>query len=143
MTPLAKTILQEHEGKRLMPYVDTEGKATIGWGRNLTDVGISYDEALYLFNNDVVRAENECYTHFSWFYALDEVRREVITMLCFNLGINGLLGFKLMLKAIEAHDWSQAAWELSNSQWKTQVGKERHDCLTSALQFGEWNKVIV
>ena len=126
-----------------MPYVDTVGKTTIGWGRNLTDVGISYDEALYLFNNDVVHAENECYTHFSWFYALDEVRREVITMLCFNLGINGLLGFKLMLKAIERGDWTGAAWELSNSQWKTQVGKERHDCLVSALEYGEWNKAIV
>ena len=33
------------EGLRLFPYTDTVGKLTIGVGRNLTDAGISADEA--------------------------------------------------------------------------------------------------
>ena len=40
--------LVRDEGLRLRPYADTVGKTTIGVGRNLTDVGISHDEALAL-----------------------------------------------------------------------------------------------
>ena len=45
MTLRGIAILKEHEGRRLKPYTDTVGKLTIGYGRNLTDVGISDEEA--------------------------------------------------------------------------------------------------
>ena len=34
-------MLQRHEGLRLKPYKCTAGKVSIGYGRNLEDVGIS------------------------------------------------------------------------------------------------------
>ena len=45
MNKLEKT-LARHEGLQLKPYLDTVGKLTIGYGRNLDDVGISKGEAL-------------------------------------------------------------------------------------------------
>ena len=45
--------LKSQEGLRCKPYKCTSGKLTIGYGRNLEDVGISQKEAEYLFENDV------------------------------------------------------------------------------------------
>ena len=138
MTLRGIAILKEHEGRRLKPYTDTVGKLTIGYGRNLTDIGISDEEARILFAHDVENAENACLYHFPWFRHLDEVRKDIIVNLVFNMGINGVKEFKRMIAAIDRQDWAQAAWELSNSHWKQQVGKERHDCLTEALEHGRW-----
>ena len=49
-------LISKHEGLRLFPYADTVGKLTIGFGRNLTDIGISRDEADALLTNDLDRA---------------------------------------------------------------------------------------
>ena len=122
----------------MKPYTDTVGKLTIGYGRNLTDVGISHEEAGIIFSHDVENAENACHFHFPWFRMLDDVRRDVIVNLVFNMGIGGVQGFKRMIEAMVQGQYTQAAWELSNSQWKTQVGKERHDTLTNALEHGRW-----
>lgn len=138
MTPEGIAKLKEHEGRRLKPYHDTVGKLTIGYGRNLDDVGISVEEAEFLFESDLERATALCRYHFPWFDKLDPVRQDVIVNLTFNMGIGGIKGFKRMIAAIESENWSQAAWELSNSRWKEQVGKERHDSLTNALEKGNW-----
>jgi len=138
MTPEGITKLKGHEGLRLKPYKDTVGKTTIGYGRNLDDVGISHDEASMMFGNDVARAEEDCRNRFAWFAGLDPVRQDVIVNLVFNMGIGGVLGFKRMIAAIVAENWTQAAWELSNSAWRQQVGQERHDSLTEALEKGSW-----
>ena len=48
--------LRRDEGVRLKPYRDTVGKITIGVGRNLTDVGITPDEADVLLDHDIAAA---------------------------------------------------------------------------------------
>ena len=50
----ARAELIADEGLRLKPYTDTVGKITIGIGRNLTDVGISKEEAYALCDTDIL-----------------------------------------------------------------------------------------
>ena len=52
-------LIAKHEGLRLKPYKDSVGKLTIGYGRNLDDVGISQEEAEILFSADVAQARKE------------------------------------------------------------------------------------
>src|SRR6266436_5828141 len=85
-----------HEGSKLKPYVDSEGKITIGVGRNLTDEGISSEESLLLFRNDVTETVKELDSHIKWWRTLDEVRMLVMIDMCFNLGIGSLLKFTNM-----------------------------------------------
>lgn len=49
----ALELLQEHEGFRQFPYLDSLGIQTIGYGRNLESRGISEPEASYLLSNDI------------------------------------------------------------------------------------------
>ena len=45
--------LKRHEGFRAKPYQCSANKTTIGYGRNLQDVGITEGEAVSLLNNDI------------------------------------------------------------------------------------------
>ncbi|MBP5593653.1 MAG: hypothetical protein J6X75_05780, partial [Clostridia bacterium] len=45
------------EGLRLKPYRCPAGKLTIGYGRNIEDMGISETEAEMLFDNDWQKVE--------------------------------------------------------------------------------------
>ena len=50
----AEEQLKRHEGYRDKPYRCTAGKLTIGFGRNLTDNGISRKEAEIMLRDDVI-----------------------------------------------------------------------------------------
>lgn len=113
--------LIRHEGLRLKPYQDTVGKTTIGVGRNLTDVGISEDEAMDLLKNDINKVGQDLTDHLGWWNGLDEARRIVLMNMTFNMGITRLLGFHNMLVALQAGDYQKAADEMKNSVWYTQV----------------------
>lgn len=138
MTPEGITRLKDHEGLRLFVYTDTEGKATIGYGRNLVDRGVSHDEASQMLEADIAYFTAQCRQVFPWFDGLDPVRQDVVVNLAFNMGVMGLARFHLMIEAIENQDWGKAAYELYNSRWRTQVQKERVDDLMRALELGHW-----
>jgi lysozyme len=114
--------LRLHEGKRNKPYRDTVGKETIGVGRNLTDVGLRDDEIDYLLINDIKVVENALDARLNWWRSLDLIRQRVLIDMCFNMGINGLMGFKNTLKAIEEHRWQDAYKGMLASKWAKQVG---------------------
>ncbi|GGE75912.1 lysozyme [Streptosporangium jomthongense] len=118
---LLRSQLEKHEGLRLKPYLDTVGKLTVGYGRNLDDVGITRDEADFMLDNDIEAVERQLET-VSEYRALDPVRQTVIANMCFNLGFRGLIGFKRMWAAIGQGNYKRAASEMLNSKWARQVG---------------------
>ncbi|MDI9529093.1 MAG: glycoside hydrolase family protein [Candidatus Cloacimonadota bacterium] len=119
-----KEQLVRHEGLRLKPYRCTAGKLTIGIGRNLDDCGISQAEAYVMLINDIMNCEKQLQAKIPDIYnGLDEVRKSVLLNMCFNLGINGLLGFKNTLAFVKAGDWERAANNMLVSKWAKQVGR--------------------
>ena len=116
-----KDLLMKHEGIKLKMYYDSEGVPTIGVGRNLEDVGLTHDEAMYLLNNDLKRVMNECLHEFPWFADLSEQRQCVVASMVFNLGLAGFKKFKKMIAAIEKEDWTEAACQMIDSHWAAQV----------------------
>lgn len=118
-----RDLLTKHEGLRLKPYKDTVGKLTIGIGRNLDDLGISKEEALFLLENDIARVIAQCRQSFPWFDSLSPRRQAAIASMVFNLGLRGFMGFKKMITAIEQGDFDMAAIEMLDSKWSEQVGQ--------------------
>jgi lysozyme len=47
----------------------------------------------------------------------------ILVNMAFNMGIHGLMGFRNNLRLIEAGRWKDAAKEMLNSKWATQVGE--------------------
>lgn len=58
MDPLIEQ-LKRHEGFSAKPYFCTANKLTIGYGRNLDDVGITESEASELLRQDIARARHD------------------------------------------------------------------------------------
>ena len=117
-----RSMLVLHEGLRLFPYKCTAGKTTIGVGRNLDDVGITQDEAMYLLERDIDRVVAELDSRFTWWRQMTPNRQAVLTDMCFNLGINRLLGFVNTLKFMKDGDYEAAADGMMDSLWARQVG---------------------
>lgn len=115
------SMLVEDEGIELKPYKDTLGNWTIGVGRNLDDNGITYAEAMLLLQNDIARSTKEA-EGFWWYDQLDPVRRDVVVMMIFNMGLPTFKGFRRMIKALGDGAFSVAAHEMLDSHWAEQVG---------------------
>lgn len=132
---LAKAQLRTDEGLRTKPYRDSVGKLTIGYGRNLDDVGLSHAEAEQLLANDIDKAEADCLRMFANFDALSEGRRAVLVNMMFNLGAPKLAKFKRFRAAVESGDFEKAAAEMLASLWCSQVG-ERARRLAKQMKAG-------
>ncbi len=116
-----KDLLIQDEGLKLKPYTDTVGKITLGVGRNLSDVGISFDEAMMLLRNDIAKARSAAQT-FSWFNNLNPVRQDVIISLIFNMGLGGFSEFKNVIAALYDGKNATASEAMLDSKWAKQVG---------------------
>ena len=127
------------EGVRAKPYRCTAGKLTIGIGRNLDDRGLSEQEIKYLFLNDVTLSVEECRRLLPTFNSLSDVRQEVLVNMMFNLGYSRLSQFKKFLAAIGREDWSDAAVQMLDSKWATQVGA-RATRLATAMWTGAFDE---
>ena len=121
MSNLSKMLIR-HEGLKLKSYRDTVGKLTIGVGRNLDDLGITRNEALYLLRNDIARVKNRAKKSFPWFIKLNYSRRNVVLNMIFNLGFTKFRKFKKTIRAIKGKNWDMAAKEMLDSKWASQVG---------------------
>lgn len=117
-----KDRIKQAEGFSKFPYTDSVGKLTIGYGRNLDDIGVSEAEAEFLLDNDLSIAKIELLSRFPWVESLSEARQSVLIEMSFNLGITRFSKFVGMLEAIQTGDWQTAADEMMDSKWAEQVG---------------------
>ncbi len=117
-----KAQLRLHEGERLLPYLDTEGKWTIGIGRNLTDRGISVATMEQMLCEDIELVKAELDSIYPDWGELSENRQLVLADMTFNLGAPRFLNFVKFWAALRVGDYERAADEMIDSRWYRQVG---------------------
>ena len=132
---IVRAQLRIDEGLRLKPYLDTANKWTVGYGRNLSDKGLTLEEAELLLENDITEAEATAKVLFQSFDSLSENRRAVLCNLAFNLGSQRLAGFKRLREAVAAGNWERAAAEMQDSRWFEQT-KQRAVRLIKQMRDG-------
>ena len=128
-------MLKTDEGMKLKPYHDTNGKRTIGVGRNLDDKGLSNEEVNFLLINDIKDAIRDAQIFFPQLYNLSENRQMVLVNMAFNLGLSRLQGFKKMQLALNKNDFNAAADEMLDSKWSKDV-KGRAERLAAMMRNG-------
>ena len=113
--------IKEYEGFSRLVYECTSGYATIGYGRNIEQVGISKEEADVMLNNDIAQCLKELRGIMNRFDELPDKAQLVLVDMCYNLGLSKLLNFENMLDAIDAGNWQKASEELLDSRYAKQV----------------------
>ena len=130
---LVTSRLTTEEGFRSLPYRDSRGFLTIGYGENL-DAGWSKELASLVLTYQAQQIYNQL-NACGWASGLDDVRMSVVVDLGFNLGIHGLLNFVNMLSAIGKKDWQKAHDELLDSDAARQL-PARYNALAALLLSG-------
>ena len=139
MTEQLLEMLKRHEGVRSKVYLCSAGYETIGVGRNISKsgMGLSDDEVDYLLENDIARVIKELSSEYPWFNDLDDVRKDAMIDISFNLGATRLRGFRRALAAMEVADYTLAAKEFLDSKWSRDVKGRAHE-LASMIETGEY-----
>jgi lysozyme len=134
--------LKRDEGCRFNAYPDPiSGSApwTIGFGHASAAVhpGLvwSMAECEAALIADILEAQRQLDARLAWWRTLDSVRRDALTNLAFNLGVEKLLTFTTTLAALKAGDWRRAADALLRSRYAVQV-KGRAGRLAQMLASG-------
>ena len=123
ITNKCRKYIAENEGLRLKLYFCSEGIATIGYGRNLIDTGISKEEAQLMLENDIGKAIAILYDVFTF----DEMKlwpknmQIAMVDMVFTLGERGFKQFEKMITAIKNKNFRLAAEELLDSLYARQL----------------------
>jgi lysozyme len=122
---LLKKELRSDEGFKPQAYKDSLGFWTIGIGR-LCDAGkpgsgLTEEEGLYLLGNDIKRTTDALVAQLPWVKNLSDARQRALVNMAFQLGIDGVLGFKHTLALIQSGDYAAAADNAMQSLWAKQT----------------------
>ena len=130
------TRIKHEEGFRASVYLDTRGFETIGYG---TKLPLLDSERHCLNTGDIdfisfTTDQGDCLlrsrlsTHYDelshrWILLANQSGpvQMALTDMSYQLGVDGLLEFKLMLGAIAAKNWALAIVEARSSKWDTET----------------------
>lgn len=125
----------------LHAYQDHLGYWTIGIGRLIDKRkggGISQAEAAMLLANDIARVMADVRRRLPWFDRLDPARQGVLLNMAFQMGVDGLMGFRNTLAMIERGDYDGAATGMLNSLWGREQTPARAARLAVQMRTGVW-----
>ena len=135
--------IKRHEGFSSTVYRCPTGRLTIGFGRCVDPdeqgTGITEEEAEDLLANDLVKFEAAArrVVGDNIWSLLNQVRREALIEMAFNMGAGNLAKFRRMINALMAEDYEGAATQALDSRWANQVGK-RADRIAERIRTGEY-----
>lgn len=120
------------EGVVYEVYLDSLGYPTFGIGHLILEedqedginIGtpVSKTRVTEVFQADLDTAISECKVLYGMWCTFPDEVQEIIVNMMFNLGRPRLSRFRNFKKAVDAHDWKQAAIDGRDSKWYRQVG---------------------
>jgi lysozyme len=113
--------LVRFEGYSAKPYRCTAGKLSIGYGRNLDDVGIIEKEAEILLFFDVFQVSIQLDSRIPYWKDQPIPVRIALVEMAFQMGVGGLLTFKKMLSAVREKRYHDVITEMLDSRWARQT----------------------
>lgn len=142
-----KKDLASDEGCKYEIYLDHLGLPTFGIGHLVREdepehgkpVGtvIEQDRVHGAFMLDVAVTLDECHVLYSDWKDLPEEAQLIIANMMFNIGRPRLSKFKKMKAAVDARDWLEAAEQMVDSKWYTQVPNRARRLVTRMRELAE------
>ena len=113
--------IKDHEGFRSSVYQCTEGYDTIGYGFAIKDLKLDEDIAELILIRKLGELQDRISHTFGWFYNSPDVVKDVVTNMCYQLGISGFSKFKKTIYLIETEQYEEASVEMLDSLWAKQT----------------------
>jgi len=133
--------LKRDEDTVLYVYQDSKGFWTIGTGI-LVDKrrggGLLPEENEFILNNRIKLKRAELIRRLPWVTGLDEVRFAALVNMAFQMGVDGLLGFKKALLLASVGKYADSAREMLDSKWAKIDSPNRAKRVAKQMETGVW-----
>lgn len=157
--PSIITLLAFEEGWREKPYIDTEGYPTVGYGFKIGPRGAPLSHYTFTLPREagnawmlahvarmllemrakpsINKALVACLEPNTDASPMYNPRGAVLVSMAYQMGVDGLVGFRNTLMAIANKDWFTAETGMLKSRWASQTPKRarRH---AAQMRSGEW-----
>ena len=110
-----------HEGFKSTVYEDTEGYDTIGYGFAIKDLKLDKDIAELILERKLKDLQKKIASRFGWFFNSPQEVKDVVTNMCYQMGITGFSHFKNTIYYLETEQYEEAADEMLDSLWHKQT----------------------
>lgn len=113
--------IKEEEGFSGTPYKDTLGYPTIGYG---TKLPLTKEEGELLLKHRLKKMQKELNRRVEEVYgkvSMPNKAWELLDHMSYQLGVQGVMNFKKMLRAIVSGNYSEASREMLDSKWALQT----------------------
>lgn len=122
----AISLIKKHEGWEPTPYRDSLRVWTVGYGFNLEALDMPKPVGELWLSILVAECEDTL-KGYSWFNRMNDARQNAIIDMFYNLGAVRFKQFKRMIRALENDKYSEAADEMLDSKWASQVGRRAEE----------------
>lgn len=132
--------LRDEEGEVLHVYKDHLGFLTIGVGILVDERkggGLLPEESDFILKNRIRIAKAKVDQSLPWAQSMSEPRYAVLIEMCFQMGLYGLLGFKMVIGCLQRGDYEGAAYQMGNSDWHEQT-PARANRMIKQMKTSEW-----
>ena len=113
--------IKNHEGFRSTVYQCTEGYDTIGYGFAIKDLELDKDIAELILIRKLADLQERISSTFNWFNNAKEVVKDVVTNMCYQIGVSGFNKFKKTIYYLETEQYEEASLEMLDSLWAKQT----------------------
>ena len=110
--------IKQNEGFNGMPYDDSLGKPTIGYG---TLLPLSKSESEMILKSRLNQKTDELVKSEPFVNELPSEVRDVLYEMSYQLGVGGLLKFKKMFRALKDGNYKEAYIQALDSRWAEQT----------------------
>ena len=124
--------IKDQEGFRGLPYDDSRGHPTVGWG---TKLPITKAEGAWLLETRLADTHDRLASAWLPYETMNKARQGALLDMSYELGVEGLLAFHDMLAALERGDWAAASTAALASKWASEV-PIRAIVIAAALENG-------
>ena len=120
--------IKKFEGYRRYAYRCSLDHLTIGYGTMIEDGGHGIPEfvAELLLRDYLETIQTRLKAH-DWFNALNEPRQHCILEMAYQMGVEGVLAFKMMIQSLKDKDWEGARTNALDSLWAKQTPARAKD----------------
>ena len=113
--------IKKHEGYKSTVYQCTEGYDTIGYGFAIKDLQLSEEICDIILTEKLAKLQFDISNKFEWFDDSPELVKDVVTNMCFQLGLSGFCKFKQSIYYLETEQYEEASIECLDSLWAKQT----------------------
>jgi len=129
--------IKQHEGYVGVVYKDSLGIDTIGYGFAIKDLELDVDVCDIILERKLKNLKDRIDNKFNWYKYMPQEIKDIITEMCYQLGVTGFSKFKKTIAYLQNKEWKNASVEMLDSKWAKQTPNRAKEMSNSVKKLGE------